>query len=122
MKQVTYYQQGDCIIKPVGSFGVFTQEFDSIPKEAKVVKGNLVLKGTTISHALYGGQFKILKHGEQLFIKVIKKTTLDHVKDHRTVKRVHAEHHAQVIPVGEYFLAPLSEYDHQKEERRQVID
>ena len=121
MKPV-YFQQGDVIIKPIGTFGVFTQEFEKIPAKAKPLKGNLVLKGNTNSHALYGGKFKLLNFENTLFIKVEKETTLDHVKDHRVAKPKHAEHHAQKLPKGEYFLSPLSEYDHQKEEKRQVID
>lgn len=118
----TYYQQGDCLIKPVGTTGIFTQEFAEIPKKAKPLKGNLVLKGTTNSHALYGGKFQLYKHDGIIFIDVKKETKLDHVKDHLVKRPVHAEHHAQKIPAGRYFVPPLMEYDHQKEEKRQVID
>jgi len=117
-----YYQQGDVILKPVGIFEASLKEFASIPKTAKPVKGNLVLKGTTNSHALYGGKFQLLKDNEVLFIDVKKETTLDHVQDHRVAKPKHAEHHAQKIAVGQYFLSPVMEYDHAKEESRVVID
>ena len=57
-----------------------------------------------------------------IFIDAKTDVTLDHVKDHLSVTPVHAEHHAQVIAAGKYFVAPLMEYDHLKEENRRVID
>jgi hypothetical protein len=117
------YQQGDCILKRVGKLGVFNLEYDKIPKEAKTVKTNLVLKGTTNSHALYGGKYTLKQTSDgTLFLKVTKATTLDHVKDHNASEPEHAEHHAQLIEPGEYFIAPLMEYDHLKEESRRVVD
>lgn len=116
------YQQGDVVLKQCGIKGYFVKEFDSIPKSAKPVKGNLLLKGQTNSHALYGGKFQLYKDKDQVFLKVTKETTLDHVQDHLVKKPKHAEHHAQKISVGEYFLSPVMEYDHQLEESRQVID
>jgi hypothetical protein len=116
-------QQGDCLLKSVGAKDVFTKEYSSIPKTAKPVKTNLVLKGTNNSHALYGGKFTILKDIDgTIFVKVTKKTTLDHVQDHTAKNPKHAEHHAQTIEIGEYFLSPVLEYDHQLEESRQIID
>lgn len=112
--------QGDCLIKKCGSFGVFEVEHPAIPKDAKEVKGNLVLKGQTNSHALYFGEFKLYQSGETLFIDVLTPTILDHVKDH--AHQVRAEHHAQWIPVGEYFHDGILEYDHIKQESRRVID
>ena len=116
------YQQGDVILKKCGVKGYFSKEFDSIPKNAKKIKGNLVLKGQTNSHALYGGKFQLYTHEGTTFLDVTKETTLDHVKDHTVKKPKHAEHHAQKIAVGAYFLSPLMEYDHVKEESRPVID
>lgn len=116
-----YSQQGDCLIKKVGKFGVFKTEFVEIPKDAEEVKGNLVLKGQTNSHALYGGKFQLLTKDNVLFIRVTEPTVLDHVKDH-TVAPVKAEHHAQWIPVGDYFHTGVIEKDHIKNEVRQVID
>lgn len=117
-----YIQQGDCLIKKCGNFGVFTTEYADIPPQAKKVKGNLVLKGTTNSHALYGGKFQLYTDGTVLFIEVTKDTKLDHVQDHKAAKPKHAEHHAIKIPPGKYFFSPLMEFDHQKNESRQVID
>jgi len=122
MQNVTYYQQGDCLIKPIGKFGVFTQEFDKIPKAAKPLKGNLVLKGQTNSHALYNGEFELFEHEGTIFIDAKTDVTLDHVKDHLVATPTHAEHHAQSIAAGKYFVPPLMEYDHLKEESRRVID
>lgn len=116
-----YTQQGDCLIKKCGEFGVFETEHNSIPKDAIENPGNLVLKGQTNSHALYGGKFQLLEKNNVLFIRVDEATVLDHVKDHLGA-RESAEHHAQWIPPGEYFFDGVMEYDHLKEESRQVID
>lgn len=116
-------QQGDCLLKRVGISGLFTKEYLTIPKTAKPIKTNLVLKGTNNSHALYGGEFTVLKDVDgTIFIKVTKSTKLDHVQDHKAKKPKHAEHHAQIIPVGEYFLSQVVEYDHFLEESRVIID
>lgn len=117
-----YTQQGDCILKKCGDYeDIFTISYKRIPNDAKPIPGNLVLKGQTNSHALYGGRFQLLEHGGVLFIRVDEATVLDHVKDH-TRKRESAEHHAQWIPRGEYFFDGVLEYDHIKEESRQVVD
>jgi len=115
-------QQGDCIIKKCGVSGYFKDEFLSIPKTAKPIKSNLLLKGTTNSHAVYGGKFKLYKDNNRIFIDVLNPVTLDHVKDHLAKKLKHAEHHAQTIPVGQWFIDELLEYDHALEESRRVID
>ena len=115
-------QQGDCLLKKCGEFGYFKVEHKEIPKGAKLIKGNLLLKGQTNSHALYGGKFELRTHNGVTFLDVKKETKLDHVQDHRVAKPKHAEHHAQKIPVGQYFLDGVMEYDHQKEEARVVID
>ncbi len=116
-----YTQQGDCLIKKCGKHGVFEREHLKIPKSASPISGNLVLKGQTNSHALYGGKFQLLEDDGTLFIKVDEATVLDHVRDHSGI-RENAEHHAQWIPPGEYFFDGVLEYDHLKEESRQVID
>lgn len=115
-----YTQQGDCLIKKCGVFGVFLTEHETIPANAKQIGGNLVLKGQTNSHALYFGEFKLYESDGTLFIEVLTPTILDHVKDHK--HQVRAEHHAQWIPVGKYFHDGIMEYDHLREEARRVID
>lgn len=115
-----YIMQGDCILKKCGVYGIFEEEHDSIPKIAEPVSGNLLLKGSSNSHALYGGKFQILKLKDQIFLRVDETTVLDHVKDIKSNAK--AEHHAQYVPPGEYFISELLEYDHLKEESRRVID
>lgn len=117
-----YYMQGDCILKKCGVEDCFTKSYDTIPSDAEKIPGNLILKGQSNSHALYGGKFQLYKKGEQVFLDVLEATTLDHVKDHLSQSPQKAEHHAQVIEIGEYFLSIVQEYDHFKEESRQVID
>lgn len=113
-------QQGDCHIKKCGKFDVFVKEYNDIPKDAKKVSGNLVLKGNTNSHALYFGDFQLFEKDGVLFIDVKTPTILDHVKDHKY--QVRAEHHSQWLPVGKYFVDDLLEYDHLLQEARKVID
>lgn len=115
-------QQGDCLIKKCGPYSeVFEKSWDHIPTDATEITGNLVLKGQTNSHALYGGKFSLLRKDDTLFIDVQEPTVLDHVKDHSSGQE-RAEHHGQWLPVGEYFFDGVMEYDHIKEESRQVID
>lgn len=115
------YQQGDCLLKRCGNNEYFIGH-KSIPESAKKVKGNLLLKGQTNSHALYGGKFQLFEHEKVTFLKVEKTTKLDHVQDHTVKKPKHAEHHAQEILPGEYFLDAVLEFDHFLEESRQVVD
>lgn len=113
-------QQGDCILKKCGVYGIFEEEHSSIPMHAEPVSGNLLLKGSSNSHALYGGKFQIFKVKDQIFLRVDETTVLDHVKD--LASKAKAEHHAQYIPPGEYFLDELLEYDHLLQESRRIID
>lgn len=115
------FHQGDCLLKRCGKHGYFETEFESIPKDATEKPGNLILKGQTNSHALYGGKFQLLEKDSRLFVRVDEATVLDHVKDHLSA-RENAEHHAQWIPAGEYFFDGVMEFDHLLEESRQVID
>lgn len=112
-----YFQQGDCLIIQIGDVN-FLNSPDKISGEK--VKTNLVLKGQQNSHALYEGEFDIYKNGEQVFIDVKTFTVLDHVRDENA--RVHAEHHAQYIPKGKYYVGAILEFDHLEKMARQVID
>lgn len=114
--------QGDCILKKCGVHDLFIKEHKEIPDDAIELNTNLVLNGQTNSHALYGGEFKIYEKDGVKFIRVLKETTLDHVKDHKQLNAEHAEHHAQIIEVGDYFLDQVLEYDHLLEESRAIID
>jgi len=116
-----YYQQGDCLVKKCGTKGVFKSlNFDKIPEDATPVKTNLILKGQNNNHALYDGKFQVFHKGEQVFVKVDEECVLDHVKDLMSMQR--AEHHAQKIGPGEYFIDSVNEFDHLKEESRKIID
>lgn len=116
-----YSQQGDCPLKKVGIFGVFEKEYADIPADTEEVQGNLVLKGQTNSHALYGGEFVLSKKDDVVFVEVIEPTVLDHVKDHNSGQE-HAEHHAQWIPVGQYFYDGMDEFNHLTEESKRIVD
>lgn len=96
-----YLQTGDVLYKRI----------DSVPKEAKKVKGDLVYKGQNHHHRLSGGVFSILKDGENTFLDVS-----------RATKAVHEEHKSVVIPKGKYTIDIVQEYDHFLEESRRVID
>lgn len=113
-------QQGDVLLKKVGTQGVFENEYKEIPTDAKKVSGNLLYKGELNSHALFDGEFEMFDYDNVRFVRVIKETTLDHVKDHNS--RVRAEHHSQKIEPGDYFLDIVLEYDHLKEESRRIVD
>lgn len=117
LKEGEYLMQGDCLIIQLGD-----ENFINSPKKitGEKVETNLVLKGQTNSHALYEGDFDIYKDGEQVFIDVKTFTVLDHVKDENY--REHAEHHAQYIPKGKYYVGPVIEFDHLEKMARQVID
>lgn len=117
LKKGDYFQQGDCILVQLGD-----ENFINAPIEITGVKqeSNIVLKGNVNSHALYDGEFEIFNDNGQIFINVKSFAILDHVKD--TVNNIHAEHHAQYIPKGQYFLRGVLEFDHLEQMSRQVID
>ena len=115
-----FVAQGDCLIKKCGTKDVFAKEFGAIPKDAIEKKTNLVLKGQQNSHAIYFGDFNIYEHDKVTFLKVNEPCIIDHVKDHNA--QVRAEHHAIWIPVGEYFIDQLNEFDHLAEESRKIQD
>lgn len=115
-----YFQQGDCLLKKCGTKDIFVKEFEEIPKDAMPLKTNLVLKGMTNNHALYGGKFAVLEKDGTTFVKVFETAILDHVKDLASMER--AEHHAQEIAPGEYFMDQVNEFDHILEESRKIID
>lgn len=117
LKKGDYFQHGDVILAQIGD----TNFIDS-PVEIKgeKVSSNLILKGVNNSHALYEGDFDIYKDGENLFVDVKTFAILEHVKDLES--RSKAEHHAQYIPKGRYFLRVIVEFDHLEKMARQVID
>lgn len=119
-----YTQQGDCLVKKCGTKGIFVTEYEDIPVTAKKLPegSSLVLKGQSNSHALYGGKFSLYlaESSGTIFVDVEETTVLDHVEDIRTGRK--AEHHAQYIPPGKYFIDTVMEYNHIKEESKPLID
>jgi hypothetical protein len=115
-----YTAQGDCLIKKCGTKNVFSREYPGIPKDASPIAGGLALRGSSNSHAFFGGKFQLFEKDGTTFVRVDEPTVLDHVEDMGT--RKHAEHHAQWIPKGEYFVDVVQERDHILEESRRIID
>ena len=117
LRKGDYFQQGDCILAQVGD-----ENFKDAPTKisGELQKSNLILKGVNNSHALYEGDFEIYRDDSLLFVKVNTYTVLSHVRDLQS--NAWAEHHAQYIPKGEYFLRGILEFDHLEKMARQVID
>ena len=95
-----YLQTGDVLYFKV----------NSIPKNAKKIKGNLIHKGRD-HHHLIEGKFDLLSEGNDFYIKVNSKCKLTH-PEHKTLE----------IEKGFYKKGIVMEYDHFLEESRQVID
>lgn len=91
------YQQGDVLLK------------DGAKVKGKALKTDLLWKGQNHHHRVKG-RFKILKHGEQIYLKSA------------GCKLFHEEHKEITIPKGDYALSIVVEYDHWLEESRRVID
>lgn len=115
-----YTQQGDCLVKKCGTKGVFKVEYEKIPTDAKRLQSKVILQGRNNSHAIVAGEVELFEKEGRIFLWVKETATLDHVKDMKSL--AHAEHHAQQIPPGEYFIDAVMEFDHLKEESRPVID
>lgn len=94
---MTYYQQGDVLLK----------QTDSV--KGRSMKTNLLWKGQNHHHRVRG-KFSIIKSGEQVFLKS-SGCTLFH-EEHKDIK----------IPKGMYALSIVQEYDHWLEESKNVID
>lgn len=104
-------QQGDVWLKKCGVKGVFLQEFEAIPEDAKPVEGKVLYYGDNNTHAFESGKFQMFEKDQVRFLRVTEPATLSH-----------GEHGSHVIEPGEYFLDIVREYDHLKEESRRVID
>lgn len=96
------YQQGDVLIKKVSEI-----------KGKKLEHLTLAVgEATGHSHTITEGDAELYKHGETMFLKVNSKTaTLTH-QEHTTIE----------IPLGEYEISIVREYDHFLEESRKVAD
>lgn len=116
----SYTQQGDCLLVKVGSTA-FKNLPKEIPADVKELKQNLVLKGSTNSHALYGGDFQMFEDASGTrYIRVNAPAVLAHVKDLSSLQR--AEHHGMWIPKGDYVFRNILETDHLAKLTRVVID
>ena len=95
------------------------QQGDVLIKKVPVVKGkkleHLVLargEKTGHCHTITEGDAELFEHEGTLFLRVnSEKATL-----------THQEHSAVEIPQGEYVIGIVREYDHFKEESRNVTD
>ena len=99
-KSLKDFRQGEVRIKQV----------ESIPKEAKIVKGGEILavgKSNNHSHRLTGKSFSVLAVGDKKFVKVRALTNLVH-EEHKTIK----------LPKGNNEVQIQREYLPSKEARR----
>jgi hypothetical protein len=101
-------QQGDVLL----------QKCTSIPKGAKVKKptprGYVLAEGEVTGHAhtiVETGKAQLFESDNEVYLKVIKEVTLKH-----------EEHKAIVVPIGDYKVGKVIEYDHFAEEARAVKD
>lgn len=115
--------QGDGILIQCGSEKakkLFTKYFDSIPADAQKLDTNVVVRGNTNIHALFEGNFEVYQQKSgQTFVRVLDAALLAHMEPSGLK---HAEHHAQWIPKGDYYIGDLFETDHIRDERRIALD
>lgn len=85
-----------------------------IPKDARKKKGNILRHGeaTGHAHAVEGTDFDLVELGNRLFVRILS-------SDCRVI---HEEHKAVKLPVGEYEVTGVHEFDHFLEESRWVRD
>lgn len=108
---MNYYQQGDVVMIPVAS----------IPKEAKDLNTNVLQEGEHTGHAhrLEVEDLAVIDWPKvfqmptslQKYFEVKAPTNLNH-EEHNTIN----------LPPGLYEVRIVREYDHFKEEARQVVD
>ena len=101
------YQQGDVLIESV----------KGIPPDAKKIKrknGRLILaegEATGHAHAITMLGAMLLQKDNNLFLKTTKETEI-----------VHEEHNTITIPIGNFIIRRVLEYDHFAEEAKVVMD
>ena len=103
-KSFKYWQQGDCLIKPVSE----------IPGNAAKKPDRVLIEGETTGHAhriAQGSDANLYVVNGMTYIECFKDTIVDH-----------EEHDSYKIPPGTYYIDPVKEYDHFKEEARRVAD
>ncbi len=95
------YRHGDVMI----------QEIETIPKQAKKVKGNILVRGEVTGHAhRLDGAYEILETPEFLYINVAE----------GNAQILHEEHDPITLPKGQYKVWVQREYT--PEAIRRVID
>lgn len=99
-----YFQQGDCLLKWQNN-----SSKDKMTINLVVLETDLLHKGDNHHHRVRGN-FKILKHENDIYL------------ESSGCELFHEEHNTIEIPMGVYKLSLVQEYDHFKEEARNVID
>lgn len=104
---MSYIQQGDVIFKRISS----------IPSDAKKKKlaGNIVENGEQTGHIhalVEDAKFEYYENDtKQRFLRILDGG-----------KVTHQEHKTTYLPIGDYLIDIVKEYDHFEEEARKVID
>jgi len=85
-----------------------------IPAGAKNKAGNVLRDGETTGHAhrVTGTDFNLFESDGRLYVDV----------KSPDCALVHEEHHVIELPVGQFEITPVYEYDHFLEESRRVRD
>jgi hypothetical protein len=102
-----FYQQGDVLIKKI----------DGIPKDAKKVKAEgerfILARGeaTGHHHSVPAIDAELFSCPDGLILHCIAEVQIEH-----------QEHQPITLPIGDYQIIPVQEYDHFKEEARRVVD
>lgn len=97
-------QQGDVILFP-----------EPIPKGVDELNGNVVQEGEHTGHA-----HRLFDGGYQLFENP--KTKERYLRVVTPVSFRHEEHHALIIPPGDYRIGIIQQWDYDTEESKRVID
>lgn len=101
-----YYQQGDTLYYPC-----------ELPSGLKELKTDVVQEGEATGHAhrLHGSSddYQLFENPKQKvkYLRIVKPVALRH-----------EEHHEVLLPPGDYRIGIVREYDHFKEEAKQVVD
>lgn len=104
MKPVTYYQQGDVLIKTI----------NSLPEGLVVNPEGLIVQHgehTNHSHRLDSGTVYINPQTKIKYLTLVQDTTISH-EEHKPIR----------LPRGTYEIGIVREYDHFSEEARAVVD
>ncbi len=98
-----YYQQGDCLIKPI----------KAIPSDTLKQDRTFLIEGEHTGHAhrVTEGEFEISTQMQRIFLRAITECKISH-----------EEHKAFVVPPGTYEIDQVREYDPFQEAVRRVQD